>query len=300
MSPTTTSTSTRSRPANAPRGRRRLLRHRHHAADHRRVAVRGRRCRAPASGCSTSPPATATPRSPRLAVALPSRRPTTSRLLDRRAPAPPPKGWRRVREADAETLPFADGTFDVVLSTFGVMFAPKQERRRRRAAPGVPARAAASASPTGHRRLRRRDVHDRRPIRAAAARPAFTARMGHATSSPRAARPRRVVAHDHTARPRLPVSLARHWLDAFRTQYGPVLKTFAALDPAGRDKLDGELIALATAHDTSTTDGLRIPSDYVEVIAVRSAFADASKVVKPEPRRTVPTRSPKIPRDPPA
>jgi hypothetical protein len=63
---------------------------------------------------------------------------------------------------------------------------------------------------------------------------------------------------------------ARHWLDAFRTQYGPMLKTFAALDPAGRDKLDAELIALATAHDTSTTGGLRIPSDYVEVIAVRS------------------------------
>jgi SAM-dependent methyltransferase len=32
------------------------------------------------------------------------------------------------READAQSLPFADGTFDVVLSTFGVMFAPDQSR----------------------------------------------------------------------------------------------------------------------------------------------------------------------------
>jgi SAM-dependent methyltransferase len=31
------------------------------------------------------------------------------------------------READAEALPFADDSFDVVLSTFGVMFAPHQE-----------------------------------------------------------------------------------------------------------------------------------------------------------------------------
>ena len=32
------------------------------------------------------------------------------------------------READAEALPFQDGTFDVVVSTFGVMFTPDQER----------------------------------------------------------------------------------------------------------------------------------------------------------------------------
>ena len=32
------------------------------------------------------------------------------------------------READAEALPFADGSFDVVVSTFGVMFTPDQER----------------------------------------------------------------------------------------------------------------------------------------------------------------------------
>jgi len=33
-----------------------------------------------------------------------------------------------IREADAEALPFHDGTFDVVLSTFGVMFTPNQEK----------------------------------------------------------------------------------------------------------------------------------------------------------------------------
>ncbi len=63
---------------------------------------------------------------------------------------------------------------------------------------------------------------------------------------------------------------ARHWLDAFRTRYGPVLKAFAALDPANRDQRDAELIALATASDTSTTNGVRIASDYVEVVAVKS------------------------------
>ena len=33
--------------------------------------------------------------------------------------------------ADAEALPFDDGSFDVVLSTFGVMFAPDQKRAAR-------------------------------------------------------------------------------------------------------------------------------------------------------------------------
>ena len=32
------------------------------------------------------------------------------------------------QEADAENLPFEDGSFDVVLSVFGVMFTPDQER----------------------------------------------------------------------------------------------------------------------------------------------------------------------------
>src|SRR5271168_3748385 len=32
------------------------------------------------------------------------------------------------KEADAEALPFADGTFDAVVSTFGVMFTPNQDQ----------------------------------------------------------------------------------------------------------------------------------------------------------------------------
>jgi len=41
--------------------------------------------------------------------------------VDRQHPA-------HFQEADAENLPFADGTFDVVMSTFGVMFTPDQEK----------------------------------------------------------------------------------------------------------------------------------------------------------------------------
>jgi hypothetical protein len=64
---------------------------------------------------------------------------------------------------------------------------------------------------------------------------------------------------------------ARHWLDSFRAQYGPLVKAFAAPEPADRDELDAGLHALATAHNTSTSGALRVPSEYLEVVAVRRA-----------------------------
>ncbi len=52
------------------------------------------------------------------------------------------------QEADAEALPFADASFDVVLSSFGVMFTPNQElAAASSSASAVP--AARSGWPTG-------------------------------------------------------------------------------------------------------------------------------------------------------
>ena len=41
------------------------------------------------------------------------------------------------READAEALPFDDASFDVVASTFGVMFTPDQDRAAAEMATGA-------------------------------------------------------------------------------------------------------------------------------------------------------------------
>jgi SAM-dependent methyltransferase len=57
----------------------------------------------------------------------------------------------KFQEADAEKLPFADGSFDVVLSTFGVMFTPDQDQAAAELA-RVCRRAARSASPRGRPR----------------------------------------------------------------------------------------------------------------------------------------------------
>ena len=55
------------------------------------------------------------------------------------------------KEADAESLPFDDASFDVVLSTFGVMFTPDQDKAASELA-RVCKSAARSASPTGRPR----------------------------------------------------------------------------------------------------------------------------------------------------
>ncbi len=102
---------------------------------------------APASACSTSPPATATPRSPRRAASPTSRPPTTSRRCSTSGRAPR-RGRRPGRAVPGRrrrgACPSTTDSFDVVLSTFGVMFAPDHAPRR--------ARDAARRAPGRHDR----------------------------------------------------------------------------------------------------------------------------------------------------
>ena len=63
---------------------------------------------------------------------------------------------------------------------------------------------------------------------------------------------------------------AQHWLDTFRTYYGPVEKTFGALEPERQDALANDLIDLLQRFDIGAGAGLVVPSDYLEVVAMRS------------------------------
>jgi SAM-dependent methyltransferase len=172
--------------------------------------------------------------------------------------------------ADAEALPFADGDFDVVLSTFGVMFAPNQDRAAselvRVARPGGRI-GLANWTPAG-----------------------FIGQMfktvGRYVSPPAGVRPtvewgdedrlRELFGNDveSLAADRrhfvFRYRSAQHLVDTFRTYYGPVLKAFAAVDEATRPALERDLLALAEEFNTSTTGTLRIPSEYLEVVAVKA------------------------------
>ncbi len=141
--------------------------------------------------------------------------------------------------ADAENLPFDDGTFDVVLSTFGVMFTPQPEvaaaELLRVCRPGGRI-GLANWTPAGFVGQMFKLVGSLRPAarRACAHRSNGASRracdelLGGGVSA-LTVTPRTFVFRYRSA---------RHWLDAFRTQYGPVLRAFAALDADGRDELD--------------------------------------------------------------
>jgi len=178
-----------------------------------------------------------------------------------------------VREADAEALPFADASFDVVLSTFGVMFTPHQER--------AAAELVRVCRPGGCIGLANWTPdsfvgHMFKVVGHYAAPPAGVrsplewgtqARLGELFGS-------RVQAVELRRRDfvfRYPS--AEHWLDAFRDCYGPTHNAFVSLDAAQQVLFDHELLALANEHNTSTTGTLRIPSEYVEVVAVKAGLA---------------------------
>jgi hypothetical protein len=62
---------------------------------------------------------------------------------------------------------------------------------------------------------------------------------------------------------------AEHFVDWFRNYYGPTVRAFAALEPEGRDALARDLRELLEDRNTSGDETIVVPSDYLEVVAVR-------------------------------
>ena len=172
--------------------------------------------------------------------------------------------------ADAEALPFPDGAFDVVLSTFGVMFAPNQEGASselvRACRPGGRI-GLANWTPSGFIGQLFKTVGRYVPPPAGVRPPVAWGDEG---------RLRELFGDDvqslavHHRQFVFRYRSAEHWLDTFRTFYGPLFKAFAAVDDAARAAFEQDLLALAHEHNTSLTGTLRVPSDYVEVVAVKA------------------------------
>jgi hypothetical protein len=60
-----------------------------------------------------------------------------------------------------------------------------------------------------------------------------------------------------------------HFLDVFKTFYGPVLKAFAALDAPMRENLRNDLHALIVRMNKSGDATMVLPSEYLEVVITR-------------------------------
>ncbi len=62
---------------------------------------------------------------------------------------------------------------------------------------------------------------------------------------------------------------ANHFIDTFRTYYGPVHKAFLSLDPAGQEALTSDLLDLVARFNKGADGTMRIPSAYAEVVVTR-------------------------------
>ena len=173
------------------------------------------------------------------------------------------------RVADAEALPFADGSFDVVMSIFGVMFTADHERAaaemlrvcRKGGRIGL-----ANWTPDGFIGQLFKIVGKYVPPPAGVA-PAVSwgtrARLGELFG-------RQALAID--AHPRNFVFRYRspeHWLEVFKLVYGPMVKTFAALQPKAQAELTTELLALVQRCNRAQDRSMVVPSEYLEIVITR-------------------------------
>ncbi len=62
---------------------------------------------------------------------------------------------------------------------------------------------------------------------------------------------------------------AGHFVEYFRSYYGPTLKAFESLDADGQEALAKDLEELFERWNTSGDATLVVPSGYLEVVAVR-------------------------------
>jgi ubiquinone/menaquinone biosynthesis C-methylase UbiE len=173
------------------------------------------------------------------------------------------------READAEALPFADGSFDAVVSTFGVMFTPDQARAaaemvrvcKRGGRIGL-----ANWTPEGFIGQVFKTIGKHLPPPPGAKSPALWGTRGriaelfepHATSVKSAQR-------HFVFRYRSP----EHWLEVFKTYYGPLLKAFAALEPVTQAALQRDLMALIDRFNRTGDGSMVVPSEYLEIVITR-------------------------------
>lgn len=172
-------------------------------------------------------------------------------------------------QADADDQPFPDATFDVVLTTFGAMFAPDQHNA---------ARELLRVTKSGGKI----SMAIWLPVGNVAA--LFKTLAKYAPSPPNLDPPL-LWGHEDRLRELLGDGLAdlqtnrrqcmlrarsaHAWLDHYRQTFGPVIRTFAALDSGQQDELAEALVAQIDRENMATDGTLKVPLDYLEVVAVR-------------------------------
>ena len=172
------------------------------------------------------------------------------------------------RVADAENLPFDDASFDTVLSTFGVMFTPNPDRSAaellRVCRPGGRI-GLANWTPEGFIGHMFRIVGAHVPPPAGVPSPLAWGTEARLADLLGGESDVQVTRRRFVFRYRSP----EHFVDTFKTYYGPVERAWQAMDAAGRESFATQLGALCAEHNRATDGTLAVPSEYLEVVAAR-------------------------------
>lgn len=173
------------------------------------------------------------------------------------------------KTADAESLPFEDHSFDVILSTFGAMFSPDHNRvaaqMMRVCRPGGRI-GLSNWTPEGFIGQVFKTLGRRLPPPQGLQSPALWGVESHihdlfgaeATS---------IVAQRRFFNFRY--RSAAHFIDVFRTWYGPIHQAFKILSPADAAGLESDLTGLLNQLNRAGADSLVVPSEYLEVVVSR-------------------------------
>lgn len=172
-------------------------------------------------------------------------------------------------DGDCENIPFAAASFDVVLSTLGVMFAPNQEKTAsellRVCRPGGKI-GLANWTPTGF-------LGDLFRLIGKFAPPPVGVKPGALWGTEERLRELfgehittlHTTKRDYNFRYRSP----SHWLEVFGTYYGPIATTLKNLDETKREEFSHEVISLLERYNRAKDGTLIAPSEYLEAVMIK-------------------------------
>jgi ubiquinone/menaquinone biosynthesis C-methylase UbiE len=191
-------------------------------------------------------------------------------LLERGRIRAEAEGWTvKFKHADAEALPFIDNGFDAVVSTFGVMFVADHDKAAsellRVCKPGGKI-GMANWTPDGFIGQLFKTLGKHLPPPAGVKSPALWGsrarieEMFGAQASSIETLPRNFVFRYRSA---------EHWMDVFKTYYGPMLKAFEALQGPRQNALHDDIIELIARFNRSGDKTMVLPSEYLEVIVTK-------------------------------
>ena len=171
------------------------------------------------------------------------------------------------READAEALPFADGSFDLALSTFGAMFTPDHAKTAAELSRVVRKGGRiglANWTPEGFIGQLFKTIGKHVPPPAGLQSPALWGSEAHL----------REIFPGHQVKASKQIFHFRykspaHWLEIFKTYYGPTHRAFAALDETKQAALQSDIVELLERMNRGGKETLIVPSEYLEAVIMK-------------------------------